>query len=449
MSSNSYYLAGAAVADITPADSQFLFGYPHVKRYSTGVHDPLLSSALYLGDGRMSVLWIANDIIFVPRSSARRAREMLAARTGIPPENIMITATHTHSGPLTMDYISNRNDAAVPPVDPRYLAALEDGIIRAGETAWRLRAPAELTLAVADGSVVGGNRRDPAGPANPRVPVLIARTPSGGAPIACMLVCAMHPTVLHEDSTLVSADFPGMTRQALQRDWLGVDCPVLHHTGPAGNQSPRHVTRANTFAEAERLGELLARNIISAAADARLLEGRPLIDCRWTFCELPPRSFPSVADAAQRLEIVRERLERLRRESAPAPEVRTAECDWFGAEETLTLAQAAATGELERVRAACMPVEIQAIGVGDTVWVGWPGECFVEFALAVRQAYPEAEIISLANGELQGYLVTPEAALEGGYEASNALFSADGGAILIEATRRLLAARRSAGTGNP
>ena len=33
--------AGAAVADITPAGSQFLFGYPHVNRYSTGVNDPL------------------------------------------------------------------------------------------------------------------------------------------------------------------------------------------------------------------------------------------------------------------------------------------------------------------------------------------------------------------------------------------------------------------------
>ena len=67
----------------------------------------------------------------------------------------------------------------------------------------------------------------------------------------------MHPTVLHEDSTLVSGDFPAMTRQYLQEHVLGADCPVLYHTGPSGNQSPRHVTRANTFDEAERLGGLL------------------------------------------------------------------------------------------------------------------------------------------------------------------------------------------------
>ncbi len=64
--------AGAAVADITPTDSQFLFGYPHVARYSTGVNDPLLSTALYLSDGVTQAIFVANDAIFVPRESARR-----------------------------------------------------------------------------------------------------------------------------------------------------------------------------------------------------------------------------------------------------------------------------------------------------------------------------------------------------------------------------------------
>ena len=45
-------LAGAAAVDITPVDSQFLYGYPHVRRYSSGVHDRLFSSALYLNDGQ-------------------------------------------------------------------------------------------------------------------------------------------------------------------------------------------------------------------------------------------------------------------------------------------------------------------------------------------------------------------------------------------------------------
>lgn len=57
--------AGAAAIDISPEDSQFLFGYLHVKRYSTGIHDKLWSSALYLYDGKTEIMFIANDIIYL------------------------------------------------------------------------------------------------------------------------------------------------------------------------------------------------------------------------------------------------------------------------------------------------------------------------------------------------------------------------------------------------
>ena len=76
-----------------------------------------------------------------------------------------------------------------------------------------------------------------------------------------MLVCSMHPTVLHEDSTLVSGDFFGMARLYLQQHALDEDCPVLRHMGPSGNQSPRHVTKANTFEEAQRLGDILGKAV--------------------------------------------------------------------------------------------------------------------------------------------------------------------------------------------
>ena len=76
-----------------------------------------------------------------------------------------------------------------------------------------------------------------------------------------MLVCSMHPTVLREASTVVSGDFPAFARRYLQETLLGSDCPVLHHTGPAGNQSPRHVIHGNTVAEAQRLGEILGRSV--------------------------------------------------------------------------------------------------------------------------------------------------------------------------------------------
>ncbi len=431
-------IAGSAVADISPKDSQFLYGYPHVERYSTGIHDPILSQALYLSDGQQQVMFIANDIIFITKQSAQRVRQRISQATDIPVTNIMVTATHTHSGPITANYISNEADPVVPKVDQGYLRHFEDQIVAAGTEACRHRQPAKAGLALASGQGVGTHRHDPNGPADPQVPVLMVRSIDGDRPIAAMVVCSMHPTVLHEDSKLVSGDFPAMARQYLQKTLLGEKCPVLYHTGPAGNQSPRHVTRGNTFAEAERLGQMLGESIARVIPSMKYRSDLTL-SCTQALVDLPRRTMPSVAEAEQGEHRARQRLAHLRQTNAPRTEVRTAECDWFGSEETLTLAKAAASGRLEKTIQESLPAEVQVIRVGDWSFVSWPGECFVEFGLKVKAQRPNTFVITLANGELQGYLVTEEAVRGNWYEGSNAsLKSPESGEKLVEATLKLL-----------
>lgn len=353
----------------------------------------------------------------------------------------MITATHTHSGPKTADHISNEHDPAVPKVDQAYLQLFEDGIVAAAVEARRRARPARVGLAIADGTGVGSNRRDPSGRADCQVPVLMVKAASAAANaaenIACMVICSMHPTVLHEDSKLVSADFPGMTRQYLQRELLGWACPVLYHTGPEGNQSPRHVAKANTFPEARRLGRVLGGAVAKVIPQIQYTPVAKLASAQ-RFIDLPRRELPMVFEARQELARAAEKLEHLRRTNAPRQEIRTAEVDWFGAEETLTLAQAAEEGRLEAYYQMCLPAEVQVLKIAPWSFVGWPGEMFVEFSLAIKEKAPDTHVIALANGELQGYIVTEEAALEGGYEASNAIFGPTSGGLLVATTLELL-----------
>ena len=431
-------IAGAAAVDITPRNSQFLFGYPHVRRYSTGVHDRLLSSALYLSDGETSLLLIANDVIFISRQTAERVRNQIARQIGVPAANMMITATHTHSGPLTVDMLSSEADQAVPKTDPGYVRQLEDGIVEAASKAYEDARPAKIGLAVADGSSVGTNRHDPAGPSHPDVPVLALRNVHDQSFVAAMVVCSMHPTVLHEDSTLVSGDFPAMARQYLQQHVLGTACPVVYHTGPSANQSPRHVTKANTFDEAERLGHGLGRSI-AGVVDSIDYADDPRLGCIRGFVDLPPRVLPSASKAQEQLRQAASRLKMLRQSGADPAQVRTAECDWFGAEEALTLARAAESGRLDALIASVMPAEIMAMRIGPWSFVSWPGEISVEFALEVKAQHSDCHVISLANGELQGYVVTEQAMREGRYEALNALFAGpESGRLLVEKTIELL-----------
>jgi hypothetical protein len=393
---------------------------------------------LYLDDGRGSLLFVANDVIYVCRDSVRRVRARISEKTGIPAERIMVTATHTHSGPLTVDTLNNGADPKVPKTDPRYVERLEDGIVRAAVTAFQNAQPAEIALALADGSCVGTNRHDPKGPANSETPALVVRNRESKAYIAAMIVCSMHPTVLHEDSTLYSADFPGMARQYLQENLLGKGCPVVYHTGPSGNQSPRHVTKANTFDEASRLGGLLGSAILDALKTARYFDNLELSAAQ-TEIVFPRRAIPTAAQAEEHYRRSTERLESLCLANADRREVRTAECDWFGAEETLALARAVAEGRHEAAIDSVLPAEIMVAKIGPWSFVGWPGESFVEFALYVRKQHPQCHVITLANGELQGYLVTAEAVKNNWYEAMTSLFASPAsGMILVEKTLELL-----------
>jgi hypothetical protein len=443
-----FCVAGAATADITPSTTQFLFGYPHVPRYSTGVHDPLLSSALYLSDGSESLLFVASDIIFVSRDSTQRVRRRIAEQTGITARNIMITATHTHSGPLTADMLSNEADPIVPKVDMHYVAELEDGILTAAVAAFSRAKPAEFGFAIADSSCVGTHRHNPNGPAIPETPVVVVRDRDSHTPIAAMIVCSMHPTVLHEDSTLISGDFPAMTRRYLQEHVFGKDCPIVYHMGPSGNQSPRHRTRENTFAEAERLGNLLGRSIESAIGDVPYVD-RCSLRCMCTSATLPPRSFSLPETAASQLEQAVTHLDHLRRTQADPRDIRTAECDWFGAEEALTLAKAAKSGRVQQLVDSLMPAEIQLMQIGPWSFVGWPCEVFVEFEIAIRKKFPKCFVISLANGELQGYIVTEEAVANHWYEGMNSLFaSPEAGMALVNATLDILHKNATRGTSD-
>jgi hypothetical protein len=436
---SSVLIAGAAKVDISPTKSMFLSVYPHVKRYSTGVHDPLLSSALFLDVDGQRVLFISNDIIYVSKQMVQRARKRIAQSVPIPEANILISASHTHSGPKMLDPLATEADEAVPKTDESYVKFVEDRIVESAIKAHQNLTPAVVGLAVADATGVGTNRRDPNGPKDLQVPVLVVRENAKGAkPIAAMLVCSMHPTVLHEDSTLVSGDFPGLARQYLQEHVLGDDCVVLYHTGPAGNQSPRHVTRANTFAEAERLGTILGEAAAKVIPTIEY-ESEVTLEVRSAGVELPLRTFTSVEDAEKKLARSVTRLKELRESRAAKTLVRTAETDWFGAQETLTIARAAQGPRLNEIARTCLPAEIQVVRIGRWKFVAWQGEMFIEFALEVKAQSPNTFLISYANGELQGYLVTKQAVEEGGYESGNAIFkSPDGGELIVAKTLELL-----------
>ncbi len=433
--------AGAAASDVSPHGPVALFGYPHVQRISTGVHDPLLASVLYLENGSDSVILIALDLLFLDPPTARSIRRAVARRASVPEECVFISCTHTHSGPVTGRMLSWQDDPTIPAPDSTYLQFIEQQVVDAAGKAVSLARPVEIAWSTADARGVGGNRLDPNGVTDPEVGVLAVREAGGGEMLAVALIYGMHPTVLHEDSTLVSSDFPHYTRQHLQ-ERFGENLTVVYHNAPCGNQSPRRFVDGQTFQEAERLGRKLGKAVVEGLE--ALQDGDFKSDCPLSGVlqevELTRRAMPSVEDAQKQLDEYRARYERLKTQQADRAEVRTAECAVFGAEGTVTLARAQQQGQIDKTLQEYRPIQVQVLRIGDAYLVGLPGELFVEYSLEIKRLAPaKTFVVSLVGGELQGYIVTPQAAAAGGYEATNSIFAPESGTVLVLAACGLAA----------
>ncbi len=434
-------LAGAAAVDISPTGPVALFGYPHVERTATAVHDPLLASALYLKDGSQAAVLVALDLLMLDAPVARSMRRAVSERLGLAEPQVFISCTHTHSGPVTSRVLAWADDRTIPGPDSAYLQWVTEQVVLSATRAAAEAQAAEIAWTSADARGVGGNRHAPGGPTDPEAGILFVRRAGGGPALAVTVIYGIHPTVLHEASRLVSADFPHYLRQEL-RERFGPSLVVLYQMGPSGNQSPRFFVTGQTFSEAERLGRLLGTAV---AGGLEKLTPRDFHgDCRLQgtlqTLELPRRKMPSVDEAQQILDAYRTEYERLKSRHAEKAQIRTAECAVFGAEGTVTLAQLQASGRIDQVLDACRPIEMQLLQVGDAALLGLPGEWFAECAIELKRRWPgKVFVASLVNGQLYGYIATAEAAARGGYEALTAVFdAAAAGPRLFDTASQLL-----------
>ena len=126
---------GAASVDITPTTPQFMIGYSRPDR-SDGVYHPLYAKSLYMTDGKTEAAVIAADLCIFPAHVVTRFRRAISGASGIAAGNVVLSATHTHTGPRIADPVPL--DPGVT-ADPAYVAFLEKSFAGAVRTA-KLRA---------------------------------------------------------------------------------------------------------------------------------------------------------------------------------------------------------------------------------------------------------------------------------------------------------------------
>jgi hypothetical protein len=323
--------------------------------------------------------------------------------------------------------------------DPAYVESLRERLIDLVLEANENRFPARIGVAkgvCGRGRGVGGNRRDPDGPADPDV-WTIGVQDAAGRWRACAVKYALHPTVLHGENTLVSADFPGYIRQFLSKQ--NPEMAFLFLQGTSGNQSSRYFRSEQTFGEAQRIGYAIAEEA------GRVLEGMELtseveLAMTSTMVDIERRRLPDLTQAETLVQEKRRKLEELRVSGASYVETQTADLHLLGAEDILTFVRHLSSGGTVEALDEEIPAEVQVFGIGDSRLVGLPGEIFVEFGLEIKERSPAEKtiVVELANGRLPGYVCTEEAYAQGGYEAGASLMTAEAGQSLVDAALRLL-----------
>jgi hypothetical protein len=433
------FRAGAAQVDITPP-----VGTPRGGSYATipsvGVLAPLHAKVIVVEQDGQKAAFVALDVAYSPRAVVVAARKLVAEQTGIPGDRVMISATHTHSGPvLTRNSLMDDLTGGKHPLVIEYTAKLPGLIARAVTEANAKLAPAISSSAIGREENLSFNRRfvmkdgtyswlgprlspqiqGPAGPIDPEVGVwCLATAGQKSSPIATYVNFAMHPTVI--GGNRFHPDFPGYLAKRLG-EYFGPEMITFFANGCCGDINQVNVNWAapqNGPVFGERVGTMLAAAVFRALPD--LAAHAPFAPrVRTRLVTLQRRTF-SEAELAE----ARRNLPRLSDPRFSIPDKARVVCI------------------LDTVAARDVPleVEVQVIALSpELAVVALPGEMFVELGLDLKKRSPfkHTLIAELANGSI-GYIPTRRAYPQGLYEVISARGVAGSGELLVDTALELL-----------
>jgi len=386
---------GVSSISITPPAGVAMQGYD--VRYSEGITERLFVSALAVGGHRVIWILLSVDCIGVDRQFTARVRQTLDRRLGSEGVALMVASSHTHSGPATLHQLG-----AVT-ADGAYLAILEERLVAAAMEAAGNMQPARWRFGI-ESLPENVNRRvrlarrvelgvNPRGPVDSRLRVVRidrASAAPDGPPLALIVHYACHATTSGGVSK-ISADWPGAMRTTLQRVYgetgdapivcflQGCTGDVTHRMGRDREAWPDHFGESTSL-QSTILGRLAAAAGLSA-------------------------SERSVEVAGEAVQAVVEPVELSFRDSP-------------GSEET----------EIQVVRVGPAFASRRARGDAASVWfIGLPGEPFTAYSTELgrrwsrRFGVPSDRVLVCGyTNDCVGYLCTPKALREGGYEAAAA-----------------------------
>jgi neutral ceramidase len=386
-----WLMVGAAVVDVPVAVGTPMSGFAARTSPSTGVHDPLSVRALVVDDAA----WITLDVCGLDEATCLSIREA----SPLPTDRVVVSATHTHSGPCSMRGRLGHADLA-------FVETLCRAAVEACNRAVDNRELCSVSMDSISGLGIAHNRRHPSERIDPALQVMVFSTARGSI-AAWLLQFPCHPVVLGADNRQISADYQGFARQSLEDYASG--SVALFLTGAAGDVNTGHSAESSytqgasstrTFAEAERIGNALG--IAGRAAQWSTHRPAHPVTVSTTSVELELE----VLDEASRHDLIKGWEELSRTAESGEQALLRIWTDWARAvDDSVPLWW---TGTVTVIR------------IADVLLVALPGEPFLAAAELIQRELELPVIVAGYSNGCPGYFPTAEEYGNGGYEVLDA-----------------------------
>jgi putative membrane-bound dehydrogenase-like protein len=396
------YKAGVATTVITPQHSMWMAGYASRTKPSEGKLHDLHAKAVCLEDavGKRLVL-VTTDLIGIPRHVSVDVSAEVEKRYGIKRADLMLTASHTHSGPVVRENLLDMYGLSREEMDKVevYTKKLKTDLVELVGRAVKNLEPATLTFAhgTADFAM---NRREPTekgiingvnrtGPVDHTVPVLVVAG-KDGKPRAIVFGYACHNTTLAGQEWC--GDYAGYAQIGIEKAFPGAAALFWTGCGADANPQPRR-----TVELCERHGKELADAVIAAVKGER----KPIsgnFTAKYETISLRFESVPTkeklAADTLSKTTAVKRRAERLLREL-----------------------------EVKGKIADSYPhYPVQTWTLGDFIlWVALGGEVVIDYNLRLKKELPTTRTLWVTGyaNDVMAYIPSARMLKEGGYEADS------------------------------
>lgn len=418
------FLAGAATSNITPKLGSSVNGnFRDIKAQQ--IHDETHIRSLVLDDGQTCLAFAVMDLCMISREIADKAKIRAHEATGIPIHNMLISATHTHSGGTAVSVFQSDPD-------PAYVHFLTERAADAIIRAYRNRKPSRIGWGVGREPGQVFNRRwkmktgtpmpnpfggqdkvkmnpgagnpnllEPAGPTDPEVPVIAVQTLSG-VPVAVLANYSLH-YVGGVGPGEVSADYYGMFATRIA-ELLGADRNDMPFVGMMTNGTSGDINNIHWAGSKQKTQPAYTQ--MQMVANTLAAEAYKVI-VNMKFKEW-------VSLASMQKEIL---LGVRKPDQSEIKRAQTILSKTDGKELKTTKEIYARETLLMKDFPNQVSVILQVFRIGDLAITAVPAEVFVEIGLDIkaRSPFQPTFTIELANG-YYGYLPTPGQHKLGGYE---------------------------------